>query len=122
MKLSLLRSSILIVVLMLTAAFACGNPSTSNTDVMSYKRIHAYFSGDVQGVGFRNTAKHYATKLGLLGWVKNLPDARVELVAEGPESHLATFLTQLELKFKIAKSEITTEMQAEKLAGFKIVK
>lgn len=41
---------------------------------------HIFISGFVQGVGFRAFIKHHALKLGLTGWVKNLPDNRVEAV------------------------------------------
>jgi len=57
--------------------------------------LHAYFSGTVQGVGFRFTAEHIANNLGLTGWVKNLRDGRVELVAEGDEAMLKRFLEKL---------------------------
>jgi acylphosphatase len=40
-------------------------------------------SGRVQGVGFRYFAEAAASREGLLGWVRNLPDGRVELAAEG---------------------------------------
>jgi acylphosphatase len=40
----------------------------------------------VQGVGFRYTAEKIALEIGLTGWVKNLPDGRVELVCEGPKA------------------------------------
>ena len=46
-------------------------------------RAHIYFSGTVQGVGFRYTCQSYAVELDLKGWVKNLSDGRVELLAEG---------------------------------------
>ena len=46
-------------------------------------RAHVFYSGRVQGVGFRYTAQALALDLGLVGWVKNLPDNRVELVCEG---------------------------------------
>jgi len=59
------------------------------------KQIHAYFSGQVQGIGFRFTAERIATELGVSGWVKNLSDGRVELVAEANEDTLKDFLTQL---------------------------
>ena len=49
------------------------------------KRIHVYYEGRVQGVGFRFTSEYVAQQLKLTGWVKNLPDGRVELVAEGKE-------------------------------------
>jgi acylphosphatase len=48
------------------------------------ERVHAFVSGKVQGVGFRNFTAAEATKLSLTGWVRNLSDGRVELVAEGP--------------------------------------
>lgn len=46
-------------------------------------RIHAFISGKVQGVGFRNFTDFKATTLNLKGWVTNLKDGRVELVVEG---------------------------------------
>lgn len=47
-------------------------------------RAHVYVSGDVQGVFFRDATRQRARELGLAGWVKNLPDGRVEAVFEGP--------------------------------------
>jgi acylphosphatase len=44
---------------------------------------HIFISGFVQGVGFRRFVRHHALRLGLGGWVKNLPDNRVEVVLEG---------------------------------------
>lgn len=49
-------------------------------------RKHFYFSGRVQGVGFRYQATRLARGLGLTGYVKNLWDGRVELEAQGPET------------------------------------
>ncbi len=50
------------------------------------KRVHAIVSGRVQGVWYRASTRDEARRLGLTGWVKNLPDGRVELVAEGSAS------------------------------------
>jgi acylphosphatase len=46
-------------------------------------RAHVYISGRVQGVFFRATAAREAAPLGLHGWVRNLPDGRVEAVFQG---------------------------------------
>jgi acylphosphatase len=48
------------------------------------KRAHVYVSGEVQGVFFRDSTREKAEQLGLAGWVKNLPDGRVEALFEGP--------------------------------------
>ena len=54
-------------------------------------RLHVYFSGHVQGVGFRYSVKQLSLEFDVTGWVKNLPDGRVELVAEGERNELETF-------------------------------
>ena len=56
------------------------------------KRVHAFYAGTVQGVGFRMTAEELAQTLGIVGWVKNLRDKRVELVAEAEEQMLREYL------------------------------
>ncbi len=48
-------------------------------------RAHVIFEGLVQGVFFRLNAKRFADSLGLLGWVRNMPDGTVEAVFEGEE-------------------------------------
>ncbi|MEM2478473.1 MAG: acylphosphatase, partial [Thermoproteota archaeon] len=48
-------------------------------------RAHVYVSGRVQGVFFRYETKSLADRLGVKGWVRNLPDGRVEAVFEGEE-------------------------------------
>ena len=47
-------------------------------------RSHLIVSGIVQGVCFRACTREEASALGLAGWVRNLPDGRVEISAEGP--------------------------------------
>jgi len=56
------------------------------------KRVHVHYAGRVQGVGFRMTAEDAARELGVVGWVKNLRDGRVEVVAEAEEATLQRFL------------------------------
>ena len=53
---------------------------------------HIMVSGHVQGVGFRAYAKRIADRLGLVGWVKNLPDGSVEIIAEGQEGRVEEFI------------------------------
>ncbi len=48
-------------------------------------RRTCYFSGRVQGVGFRYTVKNVSLQYNVSGFVQNLPDGRVELVIEGPD-------------------------------------
>jgi acylphosphatase len=48
-------------------------------------RAHVFVSGRVQGVFFRQKTKQQADSLGVNGWVRNLPDGRVEAVFEGEE-------------------------------------
>ncbi len=56
------------------------------------KRIHGTVSGRVQGVFFRASTRDRARELGLSGWVRNLPNGRVEFVAEGEENTLQELL------------------------------
>lgn len=52
---------------------------------MANLSLHALVSGRVQGVWFRQSTKEMAEGLGLTGWVRNLEDGRVEVVATGEE-------------------------------------
>ena len=56
------------------------------------KRTHVFYSGRVQGVGFRYSAREVACGFEVTGSVRNLPDGRVELVAEGDEEEVKAFL------------------------------
>ena len=58
---------------------------------MANKRIHVFYSGQVQGVGFRYTVQDIAASFGIAGWFRNLRDGRVEVVAEGKEMDLKEF-------------------------------
>ncbi len=50
--------------------------------------VHVYISGFVQGIGFRQFVKSKANSLNVKGWVKNLPDGRVEAVFAGDRSNI----------------------------------
>jgi len=54
-------------------------------------RMHVLYSGTVQGVGFRYTVKSVARGFEVTGQVRNLPDGRVELIAEGDRAELEAF-------------------------------
>jgi len=58
-------------------------------------RLHAIVKGLVQGVGYRFFVIRRAELLGLTGWVKNLPDGTVEVVAEGDRELLEELIKEL---------------------------
>ena len=59
------------------------------------KRIHIFYDGRVQGVGFRFTVEYIASDLNVKGWVKNLHDGRVEAMAEAEGDALNEFLKRI---------------------------
>jgi acylphosphatase len=82
-----------------------------------------FYEGHVQGVGFRYTVKQLAKGFDVVGWVRNLPDGRVELQVSGEGAEVAAFLeaiTQSELRAHI-KSQTTHPMSEPPAArGFEI--
>ncbi|UCG29622.1 MAG: acylphosphatase [candidate division WOR-3 bacterium] len=56
------------------------------------ERAHIIVEGNVQGVFFRANTRNAAKLLGLKGWVRNLPDGRVEIMAEGTPGKMADFV------------------------------
>ena len=59
------------------------------------KEVYCIVHGDVQGVFFRQFAKEKADTLGVVGYAKNLEDGTVEVVAQGEENVLKTFLESI---------------------------
>ncbi len=66
-------------------------------------RLHALVRGRVQAVGFREFTRRHAAALGLAGWVRNLPDGDVEVVAEGPRPALDELLRHLRTGPRLAR-------------------
>ena len=92
---------------------------------MNRSRLHIFYEGTVQGVGFRYTVKMLASGFELTGTIKNLPDGRVELVAEGMKDELSAFqhaIRESELKHFIRKENVEWGVPQGNIRGFEIVK
>ncbi len=66
------------------------------TETAAPQQREVYYQGFVQGVGFRYTARRIAARFGVTGYVRNLPDGRVLLVAEGDAEELDRFFGQVQ--------------------------
>ena len=64
---------------------------------VSVTAVQGTVAGRVQGVGFRWSAARRATRLDLAGWVRNLPDGRVEILVQGNSGDVAAMLRFLRL-------------------------
>jgi len=58
-------------------------------------RCHVWIRGLVQGVGYRLFAERAARRAGVAGWARNLPDGRVEVMAEGPRPAVDAFIADI---------------------------
>ncbi len=90
---------------------------------MSKVRIHAFVSGRVQGVNFRYYTDSVAQRLHLTGWVRNLSDRRVEIIAEGKEediNKLINFLKKGSLLARVDNLDIKKEKYTGKFLDFDI--
>ena len=92
---------------------------TQNVD---YERQTAHFAGIVQGVGFRYTAQRIAREFEVAGYVQNLPDGQVLLVAEGTTSQIDQLLNQIQLAMDryIQRIEVTHGECIGEFEGFEI--
>jgi acylphosphatase len=90
---------------------------------MPRERRRVVFSGRVQGVGFRYTCLTLAREFEVAGYVRNLADGRVELVAEGERVVIDEFVSaiQLELSTYIRDTHVERESpDADPLQGFSV--
>lgn len=81
-----------------------------------------FFTGRVQGVGFRYTALQVAKEFEVSGWVKNLADGRVQLEAEGEPQTVKAFVVALEERMHgyIRKTERKSTKRPPQFVGFDI--
>jgi len=81
-----------------------------------------YFSGRVQGVGFRYTAHHIARGHPVKGYVRNLPDGRVELVMEGEETDMDAVVASLkrEMDRHIQRVDVSNGKPTNEFADFSV--
>ncbi|WP_413168419.1 acylphosphatase [Capilliphycus salinus ALCB114379] len=63
-----------------------------NSSPSSTQRVRVLISGRVQGVGFRYSTREAAIQRNVNGWVKNLPDGRVEAVLEGSQTDVESMI------------------------------
>ena len=86
-------------------------------------RIHVFVSGRVQGVFFRYETRKTAKDLGIKGWVRNLPDGRVEVIAEVDKDkidNLIEFLKKGTPAARIDKVDVETEEYQNEFEDFTI--
>lgn len=92
---------------------------------MSRSRLQVFYVGNVQGVGFRYTVKALAAGFEVTGTVRNLPDGRVELAAEGSKDELSAFqqaIRESELGHFIRGEEVAWREPQGGFRGFEIVR
>jgi acylphosphatase len=102
-----------------------GNVTLRTARDMKRSRMHIIYSGHVQGVGFRYAAKSVAPGFEVAGVVRNLPDGRVELIAEGQRAELESFRQAIRdsgLDHFIRDEQVSWTEAAGEFRGFEIVR
>lgn len=84
--------------------------------------VTVYFSGRVQGVGFRYQTLHVAREYDVSGWVQNLPDGRVLLEVEGAVDQVRDFIAAVQERMTgfIRKTEQSEALRPAQFQGFGI--
>ena len=96
--------------------------ATKNKDE-KIKRAHIIVKGRVQGIFFRSSTKRIAAELELKGYVKNLPDGNVEVIAEGDEEKIKKLIQFCKTGPSLAKVEdvnIEFEKPTKEFGGFEV--
>lgn len=89
------------------------------------RRARIVVTGIVQGVAYRQSTVLEAERLGLAGWVRNLPDGRVEALAEGPRERVESLVTWCwrgPPAARVSDVAVRWEEPAAPLAGFSVVR
>jgi acylphosphatase len=86
------------------------------------QRREILFRGRVQGVGFRYTTRHIASRFNVTGYVKNLPDGRVQLVVEGTSDEIERFVAAIAAELDRYIADTTEDVSAAtgEFQGFEI--
>ena|ERR1043166_2265810 len=96
----------------------------SRVNAVKRNQMRIFYTGRVQGIGFRITAKSVATGFEVTGTVRNLADGRVELVAEGARDELEAFRGAIRdsgLGHFIAGEQVSWADAANQFRGFEIL-
>jgi acylphosphatase len=88
----------------------------------SHRRIEVHYSGNVQGVGFRYHARTIAQQHDVAGFIRNLEDGRVQLVAEGEKDDLLAFLREIDQQMNryIREKSVSWQKANGQFVGFVI--
>lgn len=87
-------------------------------------RVRVFAGGRVQGVAYRFFAEKYAGRMGISGWARNLPDGRVEVLAEGSGGNIEVFLELLREGPRLARVDsfdIRREAPTGEFRDFQVV-
>ena len=79
---------------------------------------HILLSGRVQGVGFRYFVQQKARECHLTGWVKNLPNGKVEIEAEGEENDINCLIDYLKIGNSYSRTDQLNQSELEPTADF----
>jgi acylphosphatase len=107
--------------LLVIPAVAAADPVQPAADAKVARTV--YYTGQVQGVGFRATAVDIARDYRVTGWVKNLADGRVQLVVEGADDEVGKFLKAVRGRWKknIDKEKIEEQPVSGTYTKFEVV-
>jgi acylphosphatase len=87
-------------------------------------RVRVFAGGRVQGVAYRFFAEKYAGRMGITGWTRNLPDGRVEVLAEGSGENIEAFLDRLREGPRLARVDsfaVRREASTGEFRDFQVV-